>query len=331
MTSRSTASIGTRILLRGRNGRKLNTQLGMSRNGVRMVLSRRLTIRDEKDKPQYVLGVIDDVPERKAAEARIAHLAHYDPLTDLPNRALFREQLERELTLVQRGAQLAVLYLDLDHFKSINDTLGHPTGDELLKQVAHRLRSCLRETDLIARLGGDEFAIVQTALREPKDAESLAQRLRQVVTGTAFDLNGRLTTTDLSIGIALAPGDGTEIDELVKHADLALYGAKAEGRANYRYYEPGMNARMKHRRALEDDLRSALTKNELVLYYQPLVTLRTARSRPAKACCGGIIRAKVWFCRATSFRSPKTRDSSIPSGSGFSDKHAETPWRGQVM
>ena len=257
-----------------------------TREGLRTVLSRRLTIRDENNNPQYVLGVIDDVTERKAAEARIAHLAHYDPLTDLPNRALFREQLERELSLVKRGAQLAVLYIDLDHFKGINDTLGHPTGDELLKQVAHRLRSCLRESDLIARLGGDEFAIVQTRLQEPKDAEALAQRLREIVTATAFDLNGRLTTADLSIGIALAPGDGTEIDDLVKHADLALYGAKAEGRANYRYYEPEMNARMKHRRALEDDLRSAITNNEFILYYQPLVNLRTGTI----AACESLLR-----------------------------------------
>ena len=207
---------------------------------------------------QYILGVIDDVTERKAAEAKIAQLAHYDPLTGLPNRTLFREQLEKELSFVRRGAQLAVLYLDLDHFKSINDTLGHPAGDELLKAVAQRLRGCLRESDLIARLGGDEFAIVQTQLQDPKDAEILAQRLREAVTGAPYDLNGHQTTTDVSIGIALSPGDGTEMDELVKHADLALYGAKAEGRANYRYFEPEMNARMKRRRGLEIDLRSAL-------------------------------------------------------------------------
>ena len=146
-------------------------------NGVRSILSRRLPIGDGKGGAAYVLGVVDDVTERKAAEARIAHLAHYDPLTSLPNRTLFREQLEKELSFVRRGAQLAVLYLDLDHFKSINDTLGHPAGDELLKAVAQRLRGCLRESDLIARLGGDEFAIVQTQLQDPKDAEILAQRL----------------------------------------------------------------------------------------------------------------------------------------------------------
>ena len=223
----------------------------------------------------YVLGVVDDVTERKAAEARIAQLAHYDPLTGLPNRTLFREQLEKELSLVRRGAELAVLYLDLDHFKSINDTLGHPAGDELLKAVAQRLCICLRKSDLIARLGGDEFAIVQTQLRDPKEAELLAQRLREAVTGAAYDLGGHQATTDVSIGIALSPADGTEMDELVKHADLALYGAKAEGRADYRYFEPKMNARMKQRRALEIDLRLALANDEFELHYQPIVNLQT--------------------------------------------------------
>ena len=244
-------------------------------DGVRSISSRRLTIRDKSNVARYVLGVIDDVTERKAAEARIAQLAHFDPLTNLPNRTLFREQLERELSFVRRGAQLAVLYLDLDHFKSINDTLGHPAGDELLKAVAQRLRGCLRESDLIARLGGDEFAIVQTPLQDPKDAELFAQRLREAVTGTCYDLDGHQTTADLSIGIALSPGDGTEMDELVKHADLALYGAKADGRANYRYFEPKMNARMKHRRDLEIDLRSAITNDEFELHYQPLINLQT--------------------------------------------------------
>jgi diguanylate cyclase (GGDEF)-like protein len=215
------------------------------------------------------------VTERKNAEARIAQLAHYDPLTNLPNRALFREQLENELSFVRRGAQLALLYLDLDHFKSINDTLGHPAGDELLKAVAQRLRGCLRESDLIARLGGDEFAIVQTQLQNPKDAEVFACRLREAITGASYDLDGHQTITDVSIGIALSPGDGTDMDELIKHADLALYGAKAEGRANYRYYEPGMNARMKKRRGLEIDLRSALVNGEFELHYQPLVDLKT--------------------------------------------------------
>ena len=245
------------------------------KGGARSISSRRLTIRDQSNEAQYILGVIDDVTERKVAAAKIARLAHYDPLTGLPNRTLFREQLERELSFVRRGAQLAVLYLDLDHFKSINDTLGHPVGDELLKAVAARLRGCLRECDLIARLGGDEFAIVLTQLQHPKDAEVLAQRLRETVTNAAYDLAGHQTTTDVSIGIAMSPADGTEIDELVKHADLALYGAKAEGRANYRYFEPAMNARMKQRRGLEIDLRTALANGEFELHYQPFINLQT--------------------------------------------------------
>jgi len=243
--------------------------------GLRSIYSRRLTIRDDSQAAQYLLAVVDDVTERKAAEAKIAQLAHYDPLTNLPNRTLFRAQLEKELSFVKRGGQLAVLYLDLDHFKGINDTLGHPCGDELLKQVAQRLRSCLRESDLIARLGGDEFAIVLTQLQDPKEAAVLAQRLREAIIGAVYDLNGHQTTTDLSIGIALAPADGVEMDELVKHADLALYGAKAEGRANYRYFAPEMNARMKQRRGLETDLRSAMGNGEFELHYQPLINLQT--------------------------------------------------------
>ena len=152
--------------------------------GVRSIFSRRLIIRDERGEPQFILGVVDDVTERKAAEARIAHLAHYDSLTNLPNRTLFREQLEKELSFVRRGGQLAVFYIDLDHFKGINDTLGHPVGDDLLKEVALRLSGCLRETDLIARLGGDAFAIVQTKIQNAKETEIFALRLREAITGT---------------------------------------------------------------------------------------------------------------------------------------------------
>jgi diguanylate cyclase (GGDEF)-like protein/PAS domain S-box-containing protein len=241
----------------------------------RMILSRRIVFNDQRDQTLYILGVVDDVTERKLAEARIARLAHYDPLTGVPNRTLFREQLMKELSFARRGAKLAVLCIDLDYFKNINDTLGHRAGDELLREVAQQIRGCLNEGDLIARLGGDEFAVVRTSLENPKEAEVLAQHLRDAVAGRAFYLNGHQTGSDLSIGIALAPEDGLEIDELLNHADLALYGAKAEGRGNYRYYEPEMNARMKRRRALEVDLRSALQKDEFVLYYQPILALES--------------------------------------------------------
>jgi diguanylate cyclase (GGDEF)-like protein/PAS domain S-box-containing protein len=255
-------------------------------DGKRNIVSKRLMLRDKDDAAQYLLGVIDDVTELKLAAARITHLAHYDPLTNLPNRTLFREQVVKELSLAKRGAQLALFYLDLDHFKSINDTFGHPVGDKLLKVVAERLRGCLRERDLIARFGGDEFVIVQAQIQGADDATAFAERLREAVTSTSYDLNGHQTTTDISVGIALAPRDGTDIDDLIAHADLALYDAKAEGRANHRYYEPGMDARIKQRRELEISLRSALANGELTLHYQPLVNLRTG----AVIACEALLR-----------------------------------------
>ena len=214
----------------------------------------------------------EDVTERQKAEAQIAHMAHHDALTGLANRVLLLERLEAALLRVQRGERIAVLYLDLDNFKSINDTLGHSAGDALLRVVAGRLRGCLRETDTIARLGGDEFAILQTALEQPTDAELLAKRLRDAVT-TPLDVDGHQVLADVSIGITLAPTDGTESSQLLKNADMAMYAAKCDGRGTFRYFEPGMNARAKARRALELDLRNAIVNEEFELYYQPLINL----------------------------------------------------------
>jgi diguanylate cyclase (GGDEF)-like protein/PAS domain S-box-containing protein len=248
--------------------------LQSDRNGIRNIVSKRLTVCGHDGKSRYVIGVIEDVTERKHAERRIAYMAHHDALTDLPNRVLLRERLEQELTYVRRGGQLAVLYLDFDNFKGINDTLGHSIGDELLKAAADRLRGCLRDTDFIARLGGDEFAIVQTPLEQLTDAAILAQRLRDEMVRASFELNGHQIVVDISVGIALAPNDGTDADQLLKSSDMALYGAKSEGRGTYRYFEPTMDARMKARRALEVDLRKALLNSEFELYYQPIVNLR---------------------------------------------------------
>jgi diguanylate cyclase (GGDEF)-like protein len=214
----------------------------------------------------------EDMTERRQAESRIAHMAHHDALTGLANRVLLHEKLDAALARLRRGQQLAVLYLDLDHFKSINDTLGHAIGDALLIAVADRLRGCLRETDTLARLGGDEFAILQIGIEQPADAALLAQRLRETVT-TPHDIDGHHILADVSIGISLAPRDGAATDQLLERADMAMYAAKREGRGTFRYFESEMNERAKARRAIELDLRRALANDEFELHYQPLVDL----------------------------------------------------------
>jgi diguanylate cyclase (GGDEF)-like protein len=220
------------------------------------------------------LATHEDITERRRAEQQIAHMARHDALTDLPNRVLLRERLEHELKRVRRGEIVAMLCLDLDHFKSVNDTLGHPIGDELLKLVADRLRGCTREPDTIARLGGDEFAIIMTQLRQPSDAAVLARRIRASIS-KPYHVDGHQIVSDISIGISIAPIDGAEPDQLLKNADMALYGAKADGRGTYRFFEAEMDKRMKERRDLEMDLRQALANGEFELHYQPLVNLQT--------------------------------------------------------
>ena len=222
------------------------------------------------------LAIHEDITDRRKAEARIEHLAHYDALTDLPNRGRFREDVDRALSSVERGAALAVLCLDLDHFKEVNDTLGHPIGDALLQAVAERIRSCVRPTDRIARLGGDEFAIVQIPVDQPMDCISLASRLIATI-AEPYDLNGHQIVIGASVGIALAPGDGRDFDRLLKGADMALYRAKQDARGTYRFFEPEMDARMQARRGLELDLRKALVLGEFELFYQPLIHLETNR------------------------------------------------------
>jgi diguanylate cyclase (GGDEF)-like protein len=217
----------------------------------------------------------EDITERRRAEKQITRLAHYDALTDLPNRALFRSQLERELERTKRGEQLAVLYIDIDEFKSVNDSLGHSAGDELLKAVASRLQSCVRETDFVARLGGDEFAIVQTGIQQPGDAVDLVKRIYAAIR-EPHECLGHQVTTDASIGIALAPGDGSDLDRLLKSADLAMYGAKADGRRTYRFFEPEMDARVKTRRTLELDIRQAIADGGFELHYQPVIDSGTS-------------------------------------------------------
>ena len=224
----------------------------------------------------------EDITERRRAEARISYMARHDALTDLPNRVLFYEQLEQVLTRVVRGEHLAVLCLDVDRFKNVNDTLGHPIGDILLGKVADRLRACIRDGDAVARLGGDEFAIVQVGACQPNDATALAARVIEAV-GAPYDLDGHQIVVGMSIGIAVSPEDGTDPQQLLRNADLALYRAKADGRGLYRFFEPEMDARMQARRALELDLRKAVVDGQFELLYQPLVDIRTEHVRGFEA------------------------------------------------
>jgi len=209
--------------------------------------------------------------------AQIARLAHYDPLTDLPNRVLFQKSLTEALARRSRkGDQLAVHFIDLDRFKTVNDTLGHPLGDALLGEAAERLRRCVREGDTVARLGGDEFAVVQTGLSDMDGATRLAAR---IVTAMAapFDLAGHQVVIGASVGVAASPSDGEDADELLKKADMALYRAKGDGRGAFHFFEQAMDEQLQARRALELDLRRALQDGEFELFYQPLYHLGDER------------------------------------------------------
>jgi diguanylate cyclase (GGDEF)-like protein len=216
----------------------------------------------------------EDITERRQAEDKIAHMSMHDALTDLPNRLFFRQAMENRLAHLDRDQKFSVLCLDLDHFKAVNDTLGHPFGDKLLRQVGERLRTCLREEDTVARLGGDEFAILQGNIDQPTDATSLMTRIIEAI-GEPFDLDGHQVVVGVSVGAAVAPIDGIDPDQLLKNADMALYRAKVDGRGVYRFFESEMDARMQARRVLELDMRKALANGEFELYYQPLISLDT--------------------------------------------------------
>jgi diguanylate cyclase (GGDEF)-like protein len=228
------------------------------------------------------VATFEDITERRIAEERIRHLAHHDALTDLLNRAAFYERMEDALAHRRRAESIGVLSLDLDHFKSVNDTLGHPVGDLLLQTAADRMRSCVRGDDILARLGGDEFAIVQVPSDQPQDVSALAGRLIEVV-GKPYFLDGHQVVVGVSIGIALAPADGDQPDKLMKNADLALYRAKADGGGLYRFFQIEMDARMQARRAIELDLRKAIVNREFALDYQPIIDVKSGQITSCEA------------------------------------------------
>jgi diguanylate cyclase (GGDEF)-like protein/PAS domain S-box-containing protein len=240
--------------------------------GERTHLSRRVPVLDNKGNPQYLLLVIQDVTEQKEAEARIAHLAQHDPLTDLPNRAAFNLRLAQTLENCEvTGQKLAVMCINLDRFKDINDVFGHAIGDDLLRAVAKRLPT-VADGAFLARMGGDEFAFIVADDKLPSSADWLAECLLASAS-EPFEVQDQSLHVGMSIGIAMYPVDGTDQTSLLANADAALYRAKAEGRGSIRFFKADMDQQLRERRALNHDLGSALEHNELVLYYQPLTQI----------------------------------------------------------
>ncbi|XHB99587.1 EAL domain-containing protein [Nitratireductor sp. ac15] len=221
------------------------------------------------------VATYEDITERLKAQAQVAYMARHDTLTDLPNRLMMREQLEEILVSSnERGLSTAVMCVDLDNFKSINDTLGHPVGDALLRAVAGRIRNTVREADAVARLGGDEFVVVQGNIEKPEQASSLAKRLIDAL-DEPYIIEGHQVLTGASVGIAVAAPGREAADDLLMQADVALYQAKGDGRGVFRFYEEGMNKRLQRRRALEAELRSANLDEQFHLVFQPIIGLGT--------------------------------------------------------
>lgn len=224
-----------------------------------------------------IVGVMRDITERKLAEQQMYQLAHYDAVTGLPNRTLFHETLRRTLVLAaEKTMTTAIMFIDLDHFKNVNDTVGHAAGDELLRQFSSRLMQCVRVRDTLGRLGGDEFAVILLLPNGPRGALQVVTKIRNALF-TPFSLQGHEVTVTASIGITLSPSDAGDTDTLVKYADTAMYQAKRAGRDTYRFFTDQMNTEMLDRLALETALRQAIEKKEFVLYYQPKVELASGR------------------------------------------------------
>ncbi len=248
------------------------------------VRARGATVTNPYDEVIEWVGVVEDVDERHRAQERVAHMALHDALTGLPNRVEFRRRLDDAVKRAGRGESAAVLYVDLDRFKEVNDTLGHPVGDALLLAVTERLRSLVRDTDTVARLGGDEFAIVQSHVGEASDASGLAERVVDVI-GAPYALNGHQVTIGASIGIALiSQGVMDEPDALLKRADLALYRAKQQGRGRFCFFEQEMDASAQSRRKLELQLRQAYKLGQFALAYSPYVACQDNRVVGAEVC-----------------------------------------------
>ncbi|PZQ16894.1 MAG: diguanylate cyclase [Ancylobacter novellus] len=250
---------------------------------ARYVLTTKAPLRDAAGEIVAVLTTSLDISDRKRAERHLRYLAHHDALTDLPNRSLLHERVRHEIAQSRRsGSKFALHLFDLDRFKGINDVLGHHFGDRLLRAVADRLRTTVRESDTVARLGGDEFAILQSNVANFDDTKDLARRIRTAL-AAPFRFEGEEILTSASIGIALFPDNGFDVDELLKNADLAMYRAKADGRDGFRAFAADMDTTARAITVLESDLRRALARGEFELHFQPQVALATGRIVGAEA------------------------------------------------
>jgi diguanylate cyclase (GGDEF)-like protein/PAS domain S-box-containing protein len=237
-------------------------------NGTRIVTATRLPVSGADGKAQYLISVIRDLTERKRDAQRIAHMAHHDPLTDLPNRAAFNECIAETINLASAsGGSFAVLCIDLDRFKSVNDVYGHETGDTVLREVANRLETACQGA-FLARLGGDEFAVITPTGPQPATAEALAETLSAAV-DIDFDVEGHLIRMGLTVGVGIFPQDGRDATTLVANADAALFRAKSEARGSIRFFEMSMDRQLREKRALQQDLRNAIARGEIELHYQP--------------------------------------------------------------
>ncbi len=247
-------------------------------NGLRFLRTRMIVVCDDNEQPQYLLGISEDVTDQKLKSERIRHMAHHDGLTDLANRALFRQRLDAAMAehrSTKRG--VALFFIDLDGFKRLNDTLGHPTGDAVLRLLAERLRRCGHDGDTVARLGGDEFAIVHPVSPTSKSPTAIATELVRSI-ARPYDVGGSQLTLTASVGVSVA-GDGChEPDRMLKNADVALYRAKTDGRNAFRFYDPSMDNYLEAKRDLERAVRNALARGEFEVHYQPIVDVRSERT-----------------------------------------------------
>lgn len=226
--------------------------------------------------------LLEDVTARKLAEARLAHMARYDTLTGLPNRVRFQERLEMVISGRRQDDSFCVMFVDIDRFKQINDTMGHAAGDSLLFEAAGRLRNVIRDIDMVARFGADEFVVLQSPCRDHKEAAAVASRIIQALS-EPYDVDGNQVVAGASVGIAMAPQDGETAELLLKNADMALYRAKANGRGIFSFFESDMDTRAQARRAIETDLRRAIANGELTPFFQPLYNIREDRITSCEA------------------------------------------------